>query len=159
MVACLDSDRLERLERDVRRVAEQHVDGAVEVGERLGHVAVAQVDAGAGEVALGPDERVLTQLDGVHLCLGHLGRDAQCDRTRARAEVDDDRPGKALPQRAQVAPHRRLRDLPLHDQLQQLGVGVEAHVEPRLQGPLAPLEDQKGERREEQEDERRREHR
>ncbi len=46
--------RLERLERDVRRVADHDVDVAVQVGEGVGHVAVPQVDPGAGEVAVGP---------------------------------------------------------------------------------------------------------
>ena len=54
MVAGLGGHRLPGLQRDVRRVADHDVDRAGQVVEGVGHVAVPQVDAGAGEVALGP---------------------------------------------------------------------------------------------------------
>ena len=54
MVAGLGGDRLPGLERDVRRVADDHVDGAGQVVEGVGQVAQAQVDAGAGQVARRP---------------------------------------------------------------------------------------------------------
>ena len=54
VVAGLGRHRLPGLERDVRRVADHDVDGAGEVVERRGHVALAQVDAGAGQVARRP---------------------------------------------------------------------------------------------------------
>ena len=99
MVAGLGGDRLPGLERDVRRVADHDVDGAVEVVEGVGHVAVPQVDAGAGQVAGGP---------------------ARARRRRARrraprrpaprsATRQRDRPGAGARGRRRPAPGRRPR--------------------------------------------------
>ena len=90
VVAGLGGDALERLEGDVRRVARHHVDRAVEVGERVGHVTEPEVDRRGGEVALGPLEGRRVQLDRVHAGGGDLVGDARRDRPRAGAEVHDD---------------------------------------------------------------------
>ena len=91
VVTRLGRDALVGLERDVGRVAQHHVDGPVEVGERLGHVAVAQVDPGTGQVALAQASAGVAQLDGMDLGLGHLGRHAEGDRPGPGAQVDHDR--------------------------------------------------------------------
>ena len=59
-------------------------------GNAVGHVALPQVDPGAGEVAHRPAVGALVELDGVHPGLGHLGGDRQRDGTGPGAEVDDD---------------------------------------------------------------------
>ncbi len=89
MVARLGGDRLPGLQRDVRRVADHHVDAAVELGERRGEVAPPQLDTGAGEVALGPGVRRGVDLDGVHGGVRSLVGDRPRDRAGAGAEVDD----------------------------------------------------------------------
>ena len=98
VVAGLGGDRLAGLERDVRRVADHDVDGAVEVGERVGHVALAQVDAGAGEVARGPGVGALVQLDGVDAGAGHLVGDGLRRSRRSRC-TGRPRPGVGSRQR------------------------------------------------------------
>ncbi len=91
MVAGLRRHGLPGLQGDVRRVAGHHVHGAGEIVERGGHVPVAQVGAGAGEVALGPAVRGLVELDRVHHRSRHLVDERPGDRPRAGAQVHDDR--------------------------------------------------------------------
>ena len=91
VVARFRSDRLPRLQRDVRRVADHHVDGAGQVVEGGEGVAQPQVHAGAGQVARGPAVGRLVELDGMHLGVRHLVGDRLGDRAGAGAEVDHDR--------------------------------------------------------------------
>ena len=86
MVARLGGDGLPGLERDVGRVADDHVDGAEEVVEGGGEVAVGQVDARAGEVALGPGQGTLVELDGK---AGHTGAGKFRDMRRDNSATVD----------------------------------------------------------------------
>ena len=74
MVAGLGRHRLPGVERDVRRVADDHVDLPSRSSKAVGHVAEAQVDPGAGQVA---------------------GRPARARPRRARRRA----PGRAAPRR------------------------------------------------------------
>ena len=89
VVARLGGHRLPGLQRDVRRVADDHVDPPVELGKCRGQVALAQLDPGAGEVALGPGVRGGVDLDRVHRGVRSLVRDRPGDGAGAGAEVDD----------------------------------------------------------------------
>jgi hypothetical protein len=91
MVACLRRHGLPGLERDVRRVAHHDVDRAEEVVERRRQVALAEVDAGAGEVSLRPGVRRRVELAGMDLRPGHLVGERLGDDATSGAEVDDDR--------------------------------------------------------------------
>ena len=115
VVARLDRHGLPGLQRDVRRVADDHVDGAEQVLERVRHVAVAQVDAGPGEVAPGPREGGGVQLHGMDLGARDLVDHGPGDRPGAGAQVDD--PAGPLP----VPDGQRGLDRPAGE---QLGLGA-----------------------------------
>ncbi len=89
--AGLDVHLFVRLQRDVRRVGDDEVDGAVELGQRVGDVAEPQVDRGAGQVGGGEGVRLGRQLDRVHPRGGHLGGQRGGDRAGAGAQVDSHR--------------------------------------------------------------------
>ena len=96
MVARLRRHRLPRIERDVRRVAGQHVDGAGQVVEGGRHVAVAQVDAGArpgcasAQACAASSSSTACTTRRRDLVGDRLG-----DRSGPGAQVDDHRPGRA----------------------------------------------------------------
>src|ERR671915_1368727 len=81
--------------RDVRGVADHQVDGAVEVGQRVGEVGQVQPDPPAfvdrldiaGRVHVG----LRIPLNGVHPGTRHLLGEGQRDRAGAGAEIDGDR--------------------------------------------------------------------
>ena len=70
-----------------------------------------EVDAGPGEVHHRPAERVLVQLDSVHIRVRDFGRNRESHRSGAGAEVDDDR--ALQPAARQVVDHPAGQDLSL----------------------------------------------
>src|SRR5690606_13451227 len=81
---------------DVRRVGDDDVDGAVELGQRRRGVVLDERDVrgDVGGVAAGDGEGRLAQLHGPDLGGRHLGGDGEGDRPRAGAQVDDARCGE-----------------------------------------------------------------
>ena len=95
----LDNLRLGALPvRDVRRVADDQIDPAGEVGqsgdEIAGDVQLVQLDRelGARDVAPGPGQRRRVPLDGVHPRARHLLGEGERDRSRTGTQIDDQRP-------------------------------------------------------------------
>jgi len=79
--------------RDVRRVGDDDVDGAVELVQGLAGVGEDQLDLETQPVPVefGPGECLRADLHGIHACPGGLVLDPEGDGARAGAQVDDHR--------------------------------------------------------------------
>ena len=88
MVARLGRHQVDGVGRDVRRVADEHVDPPPQRG-RQGVVQVALEDSLRRQVAAGAGDRGRVELGGVHLGARHQRRDRGPDGAGAAAQVED----------------------------------------------------------------------
>jgi hypothetical protein len=96
VVAHLPVDEVVLAGRDVGRVADDQVDAAIELGQRVAGIRTVEDDARAGEVAARPVDRVGVDLDGVDTGRRTSVAIAGRDRPAARAEVDDETCGDRI---------------------------------------------------------------